>query len=158
MSDLQSLQEIHGPNGRCFGCGPRNEKGLRIRSVVEGDEVVCTWLGRPEHQAWEGALNGGIVGCLFDCHSNWTAAWHLWEAGGREGEFPSTVTAEFHVKLMAPTDSKHPVTLRARVVESTKRSATIDAVMTDAQGTTTATCRGTFVSVPAGHPAYHRWE
>lgn len=151
-----SLQEVHGPEGRCFGCGPKNEQGLRIRSVVDGDEVVCTWQGRPEHQAWDGVLNGGVIGALFDCHSNWTAAWHLFRGAG-EGTFPSTVTADFHVKLHRPTPSTAPVEIRARVVESTDRRAVVDADMLS-DGTITATCRGTFVSVPEGHPAYHRWR
>lgn len=156
MSDTISLQSQHGPNGRCFGCGPQNERGLRIESFVDGDEVVCSWEGRPEHEAWPGTLNGGIVGALFDCHSNWTAAWHLWKQAGSKS-FPSTVTAEFHVKLRRPTSSKQPLSIRARVVESSERSATIEAVMTS-EGHTTATCRGTFVSVPPGHPADHRWK
>lgn len=156
MTDPDSLQTTHGPNGRCFGCGPKNEQGLRIQSHVEGEEVVCRWQGRPEHQAWEGTLNGGIIGALFDCHSNWTAAWHLWQRTG-QGEFPSTVTAEFHVKLERPTSSRHPVTIRARIVESSDRRATVEATMT-CQGERTATCRGTFVAIPPGHPAYHRWS
>ena len=156
VSEPQSLQEIHGPTGRCFGCGPQNEQGLRIRSVACGDEVVCTWQGRTAHQAWDGVLNGGIVGVLFDCHSNWTAAYHLWRKHG-EGEFPSTVTADFHVKLHRPTPSNEPVTIRARVIESTDRRAVVEADLL-ASGQVTATCRGTFVSVPPGHPAYHRWS
>jgi hypothetical protein len=34
---------------------------------------------RPElhHEAFPGVLNGGIIGALLDCHSNWTAAWAL---------------------------------------------------------------------------------
>jgi hypothetical protein len=27
----------------------------------------------------------------------------------------------------------------------------------EAEGVVTATCRGTFVAVPLGHPAYGRW-
>ena len=150
-----SLQETYGPRGRCFGCGPKNDQGLRIQSVVQGDEVVCTWQAEPHHQAWDGVVNGGIVGVLFDCHSNWTAAWHLFEQGGRT-EFPSTVTADFHVKLHRPTTSREPIELRARVVESTDRRAVVEAEL-HANGRVTASCRGTFVSVPPGHPAYHRW-
>ena len=42
--DEPSLQRRHAPTTRCFGCGPANEQGLRIKSVVEGDEVVATWM------------------------------------------------------------------------------------------------------------------
>jgi hypothetical protein len=34
--------------------------------------------------------------------------------------------------------------------------AVVDATL-EANGKVTATCRGTFVAVKPGHPAYHRW-
>ena len=46
---MKSLQETYAPNNRCFGCGPANEKGLRIRSFVEGDELVCDWTPAEHH-------------------------------------------------------------------------------------------------------------
>ena len=153
---MQSLQERYAPTNKCFGCGPANDKGLRLRSFEEGDELVCEWTPQAHHEAFPGMLNGGIVGTLLDCHSNWMAAWHLLQRT-KATELPSTVTAEFHVTLKAPTPSKGPLRLRARVVESTDRKAVIDAELS-AGGEVTATCRGTFVSVRAGHPAYHRWQ
>ena len=72
--DEVSLQERFAPNGRCFGCGPANPRGLRIRSHLDPDgTVVASWTPRPEHEAWDGIVNGGILGALIDCHSNWTA-------------------------------------------------------------------------------------
>jgi hypothetical protein len=49
---MKSLQETYSPDGICFGCGPTNEKGLRIRSFVEGDEVVAEFMAEPHHQAF----------------------------------------------------------------------------------------------------------
>ena len=114
----QSLQDRYAPANKCFGCGPSNEKGLRIKSFVEGDEVVAVWNGAEEHhQAFEHMLNGGICGALLDCHSNWTAALHLMGQSGRDAP-PCTVTAEFHVRLLRVTPSGGPLRLRSRVVES----------------------------------------
>ena len=48
------------------------------------------------------------------------------------------------------------VTLRARVLESSKDRATVEATL-EAGGKLTATCRGVFVAVKEGHPAFHRW-
>jgi hypothetical protein len=48
------------------------------------------------------------------------------------------------------------VSLRARVVESTDRKAVVEAELA-AGGQVTATCRGVFIAVREGHPAYHRW-
>jgi len=151
----QSLQDRYAPTNRCFGCGPANDKGLRVKSVVQGDEVIADWTPEPHHEAFTGMLNGGIIGTLLDCHSNWTAAWHLMNKGDASVP-PSTVTAEFHVKLRRPTPSTRPVRLSAKVVDSTGERATIDATLSS-NGVVCATCRGVFVAVGEGHPAYHRW-
>ena len=150
-----SLQDTWAPQNRCFGCGPANEKGLRIKSYPSDDEVVCDWIPQPHHQAWDGVVNGGIIGALFDCHSNWTATWHLMKASGADSP-PSTVTADFHVKLKSPTPSGGPLRVLARVFESSENRAVVEARL-EAGGRVTATCRGTFVAVKEGHPAYHRW-
>ena len=155
MSETRSVQERYAPENRCFGCGPANLKGLRIRSFEDSEGLRAEWTPEGHHEAWEGAVNGGIIGALLDCHSNWTAALHLMRAAGADA-LPSTVTAEFHVKLLRVTPSGGPLALRARVVESKGSRATVEASI-EAGGQTTATCRGVFVAVPEGHPAYHRW-
>lgn len=151
----ESVQERYAPQNKCFGCGPANPKGLRIRSFVEGDGLVATWRPEDHHQAFDGILNGGITGALLDCHSNWAAALHLMEKNGADSP-PCTVTADFHVVLKRPTPMDGPITVRARVAESTGERAVVDATL-EAGGKVTATCRGTFVAVREGHPAYHRW-
>ncbi|HEY3380765.1 MAG TPA: PaaI family thioesterase [Vicinamibacterales bacterium] len=151
-----SLQDRYAPRSICFGCGPANARGLRIRSFPEGDGLVTEFTPEPHQQAFEGAVNGGIIGVLFDCHCNWTAAWHLMQQR-RAVAPPPTVTAEFSVRFRRPTPSGTPLTLRSRVVESREDRATVEATI-EADGTVCATSRGTFVEVKVGHPAYHRWE
>jgi len=150
-----SVQERYAPKNECFGCGPANPKGLHIRSFEEGDELVCEFHAEPHHIAFPGMLNGGICGTLLDCHSNWCAAMHLMHASGADTP-PCTVTADFHVTLKRPTPIDAPLQLRAKVVASEADRATVEATIT-ANGKVTATCRGLFVAVKPGHPAYHRW-
>lgn len=151
----QSLQDRYASQNKCFGCGPANADGLRIKSYVQGDEVVCTWQPKPMHEAFPGTLNGGIIGALLDCHCNWTAAFHLMQAAGADAP-PSTVTAEYTIKLRRPTPTNAPVTLRAKVAEATADRARITATL-EAGGRVCATCEGLFVAVQEGHPAFHRW-
>ncbi|MDQ3407387.1 MAG: PaaI family thioesterase [Chloroflexota bacterium] len=153
-----SLQERYAARSICFGCGPANDQGLHVRSFPRGaddDECVCDWTPEPHHQAFPGVLNGGIIGTLMDCHSNWTAAYHLMRQAGADRP-PTTVTADFHVRLLKPTPSGDPVHLSGRVAESTDDRATIETALSSGD-VVTATCRGTFVAVRPGHPAYHRW-
>ncbi|HRI68690.1 MAG TPA: PaaI family thioesterase [Polyangium sp.] len=151
---MQSLQDQYAPASRCFGCGPANEKGLRIKSRVEGDEIVAEFVPEEHHEAFPNMLNGGIIGALLDCHSNWSSAYTLMKRHGLDKP-PCTVTADFHVKLRRPTPL-NKVFLRARVAEVTDDRCVIEATL-EADGKVTATCRGTFVAVKEGHPAYHRW-
>lgn len=152
---LKSLQEEYAANSICYGCGPANRDGLHISSFVDGDTLVCEWVPEPKYQAFPGSLYGGLIGCLMDCHCNWTAAWNLMQKHGLDAP-PCTVTAEYAVQFKRPTSSEHAVKLVARVVKLGNSSATIDGEMYS-QGELTATCRGVFVAVKPGHPAYHRW-
>ena len=115
----------------------------------------CTWRPEKHHEAFDNVLNGGICGALLDCHSNWAATVHLMRKSGAPTP-PCTVTADFHVTLKRPTPMNTPLHLRARVVESSEDRAVVEATL-EANGKVTCTCRGTFVAVKEGHPAYHRW-
>lgn len=161
-TDGPSLQERYSPNGECFGCGPANAKGLRIRSMPPtspapdgSGEVLCVWTPEPHHLAGPGILNGGICGALLDCHSNWTAAYHLMKRHGADAP-PFMVTAAFAVKLKRPTPLDTPIHLSARVTEISDDRATVEATLS-ANGKVTATCTGVFVAVKEGHPAYRPW-
>ena len=57
--------------------------------------------------------------------------------------------------LLRPTPSDVGIDLRAKVVESKEDRATVEAELI-ANDRVCATCRGTFVAVKEGHPAYHR--
>jgi acyl-coenzyme A thioesterase PaaI-like protein len=157
----QSLQEKYAPKNSCWGCGPANSEGLRIRSFPKNDEVVAEWKPQPKYEAFPGVLNGGIIGTLLDCHCNWTAAYHLMKNAGTDHP-PCTVTAEYSIKLLRPTPTTGSIQLSAHVVDDsasparTGDRATIEGTLS-AAGKVCATCRGIFVAVKEGHPAFHRW-
>lgn len=168
----KSLQETFAPTSQCYGCGPGNPKGLHVRSIApkegdasDGTEVVAVWTPEKFHEAFPGVLNGGVIGSLLDCHSNWTAAFHLMKKTGVDHP-PCTVTADYSVKLLRPTPTNGDIEIRAWVAppqpdstgktESRSDRAVIEAKLI-AGGKVCATCRGTFVAVGPGHPAYYRW-
>ena len=156
----ESLQARFSPASRCFGCGPGNGQGLRIEShepeapAVPG-ELVADWQPLPHHAAFDGVLNGGIIGTLLDCHANWTAAMHLMRHRGLDRP-PGCVTADYAIRLRRPTPSDEPVHLRAWPVETDGDRVVVDAELASG-GIITATCRGTFVAVGPDHPAFERW-
>ena len=61
-----SIQERLFPTLRCFGCGPANPKGLRLRSFPAEGWVVARFAPWPEHDNGLGYLNGGIIATVLD--------------------------------------------------------------------------------------------
>jgi len=153
--DEPCLQERYAPNNACFGCGPANRGGLHVRSFLDGDRVIAEWQPAAVYEAFPGVLCGGIVGTLLDCHCNWTAAVHFMQHRDLASP-PCTVTADYAIKLRRPTPTDDTVKLSAHVVESGEDRAVVEGSLTVGEKVC-ATCRGTFVAVKAGHPAYHRW-
>ncbi len=151
-----SLQDRFAPNLICFGCGPANTKGLRIKSYASEDGTVTAHFEPAvHHQAFEGMLNGGIIGTLVDCHMNWTAAWTLMQNRGADKP-PCTVTSEFSVRFSKPTPVDNPIKLIATAISSSDRKVETRAELW-ANDELTATSTGVFVAVKEGHPAWHRW-
>jgi len=153
---MKSLQETYAPSSTCFGCGPSNEKGLKIRSFAEGDKVTAVWTPEAHHEAFPGVLNGGIIGSLLDCHCNWAAAWHI--MNGLSLDKPlCTVTAHYSIKLLRPTPSQSKVRLEAYIddYDGRHKAHVKGTLFVDEKAC--ATCEGLFVAVKEGHPAYHRW-
>ena len=151
-----SLQDRYAPNGCCFGCGPSNADGLRIKTHMVDGVGICEFRPAKAHEAFDGHVAGGIIGVVFDCHCNWTGAHHLM-IRNRLDRPPATVTAEYLVRFLAPTPSDGVLLVRARVVELTDRRAVVEGEL-EVEGALTATCRGVFVSVAEGHPAFERWS
>ena len=109
-----------------------------------------------EHRAFEGVINGGIIGTMIDCHGNWTAAVALMDKLNLK-EAPCTVTAQYEVKLKRPTPLGPTLKLQSRILALQDDRAEV-IIELKADGKTCATGRGLFVAVEEGHPAYHRWH
>ena len=150
-----SLQETFAPDGICFGCGCKNDKGLGVKSFVEGDNVLSEFLPESHHEAFPGVLNGGVIGSIMDCHCNWAAAHYIMQDQGFETT-PCTVTAEYTIKLKRPTPSGILLALDAKLSRIDKNKAWVEADLI-ADGKVCAVCTGLFVAVGEDHPAYHRW-
>lgn len=126
-----ALQDVW-PEATCYGCGPANTHGLRIKSYwsEDGAEVVCAFRPRPEHNAgFPNVMYGGLVASLIDCHSIWTAIAHTYRAEGREhGSSPSIsyVTGTLTVRYLRPTSLQGEVVLRARVTDLQSRKAAVE--------------------------------
>ncbi len=127
---MNALQDLAEPEGVCFGCGPKNLDGLRIKSYWDADDVHVTMTFVPDarYVGWPSLVYGGLISCLIDCHSNWTAMAHHYRLEGREaGTLPRIycVTGSLGVKYIKPTPLGVPLVLKARVEGQVERKTRI---------------------------------
>jgi acyl-coenzyme A thioesterase PaaI-like protein len=110
------------PDNLCYGCGPGNEHGLRIKSYWEGAESVSTFVPQPFHAAGPAQfLNGGVTATIVDCHCVCTAvADHYRREDRAIGTMPLIwcVTASLKIEYFRPVLINKPVTLRARIINT----------------------------------------
>jgi len=115
---------------RCYGCGRLNPAGLRVRSVREGEEMVCRFTPGPDHLSVPGFVYGGLLASLVDCHAMGTAADAALRAEGVEpgaGPAPRYVTASLRVDFLRPTPHGPEIEVRARAREVKGRKVVVDA-------------------------------
>lgn len=152
MSPPSSIQDRFFPDGACFGCGPKNIRGLRLRSFVEGDLVVATWTPEECHAAVPDVLCGGIVSTLLDCHTGAAMACAVRE---RTGKWPFLeaamwATASLSVELRRPTPIRQPLSLSARVTALSDHECSVVAEL-ESGGKLRAECRAVWREVRGSH-------
>jgi acyl-coenzyme A thioesterase PaaI-like protein len=51
---------------KCFGCGPANASGLRMKFFTDGERVF-SWLTVPDHLCgWKNLVHGGVISTILD--------------------------------------------------------------------------------------------
>jgi acyl-coenzyme A thioesterase PaaI-like protein len=124
----QSLQERYFPDLPCFGCGPANEKGLRLRSYARDDgAVTALFTPWPEHDNGLGYLNGGIIATVLDCHSAAAVTHEAYARGWPPlpGAALPYVTAGLEVSYLRPSPLTETVTLYAEVTAAAETEMTV---------------------------------
>ena len=104
----------------CYGCGPFNAHGLRLRSYSKGNETVATFTPKPYHTAVPGFVYGGLIASIIDCHGIGTAVAEAYRIQHREmGTEPPIryVTAALRVSYCHPTPIDGSLELRGCVKE-----------------------------------------
>jgi len=128
--DGLSVQEHFYPQMNCFGCGPANPDGLRIRSFVQGDSVVAEFSPKPEHDNGMGFLNGGIICTVLDCHSAAAVVTLAQERGWPLDAGTGYVTAGLAARFARPTPLDQRLHLRAWIVTAEPTQIEVEAELT----------------------------
>jgi uncharacterized protein (TIGR00369 family) len=106
-----------GAEQTCFGCGPHNERGMRLRFRREGDEVVTELVPRDGWDGPPGVFHGGLQATLADEVAGWALVGLL----GRMG-----FTTSMNVRYVRPLRLGEPIVARARLASRTGPIATVN--------------------------------
>jgi hypothetical protein len=114
------------PRNPCFGCGPENPLGLRLRFTRAEGGASCSLEVRPEHQGWPGRLHSGVLYTAMIEAANWT----VYALAGRVA-FPARTSA---LDLSKRTAVGETLEIRGRAVGKALPPARIEVVARDAGG------------------------
>lgn len=150
-SGTPAIQDVYPDDfAHCFGCGRHNTAGHRLKSFVEGEDVVARFTPSPHHISVPGFTYGGLLASLVDCHAMATASAAAERAAGRrigEGPAPRFVTAALRVEYLKPTPLGVELEIRGHVTERSDRKAVV-ALTVYAAGTLTVRAEVVAVRMP----------
>jgi len=157
----KAIQDYYAEEfAHCYGCGPLNEEGMKIKSYWDGEEALCRFTPQPWHSGGvPGFAYGGLIASLIDCHGAAAASAAKLKADGFAlGERPLSrfVAASLKVDYLKPAPLDTTFELRARVREIDGRKVTVNVTLS-AKGEVCATGEELFIqlqrwSVQTGYP------
>lgn len=128
-----AIQDTYGERFQhCWGCGPKNDQGLHIKSYPSEDGEACICEMIPEDMYTGGVpsnLFGGMIAMIFDCHGTASAAWFAHKNKAMElredtviGRF---ITARLEIDFKAPTPMKKEITVISELEEIGERKVIV---------------------------------
>ena len=114
---------VFGKEQKCFGCGPHNEKGFRLRFRREGDEVVTRFTASAGLEGPPGVFHGGLQATIADEVAGWTLVGML----GRMG-----FTTSMNVRYVRPVRIDEEVEARGKIMSRTGNIVTVSVVLKQA--------------------------
>lgn len=132
-----AIQETYGERFQhCWGCGPKNEQGIHLKSYPSEDGQTCIAKFTPESKYTGGVpanLFGGMIAVLFDCHGTASAAWFKHQEKGLEltedtviGRF---ITARLEIDFKKPLPIDREITITTTVEEIGERKVIVNMEM-----------------------------
>jgi uncharacterized protein (TIGR00369 family) len=124
----------------CFGCSPKNDKGLQLKFELDGEEVIATWNPQRWAEGFRNVLHGGIQAALMDELCSWVVLTLCKTTG---------VTTSMEISYRrAVLISDGEISLRAKLVEQNSRMAFVEGKLLSNDGTVCATAKCKFFLFP----------
>lgn len=126
---------------RCFGCGPANEHGLKLKFVLDREagtsaatvKLARRWEGPPGH------VHGGIIATMLD------------EAMGKLNGIHDVVAMTRHMEIdfLRPCPLGEPLTVTGRFVRRDGRKIFMESEIHNAAGKLLVRGKGLFIVIDA---------
>jgi uncharacterized protein (TIGR00369 family) len=113
-TDLDPL--LFGPDQRCFGCGPHNDVGMKLRFRREDDQVHTTFHAKEGWEGPPGILHGGLQATLADEIGAWTVV-------GLKNRFG--LTTSMNLRYYRPARIGEPIEASGRIVSDDGKIVTV---------------------------------
>lgn len=123
MHDLALNEQLLDGN-TCFGCGPNNPDGLRIRVFRDGDNpnrLIGRFSPRPTATGFPYIVHGGLQFTALDC----MAGWVMLVLRSRGATIPLTVSAEMRFQRAAKVGEELHLSAEAKAEPSGPREPTL---------------------------------
>ncbi len=135
--DKISVQEAYGEKFQhCFGCGIKNEFGLKLKSYPNGDGNMCICEFTPDDKFSGGVpknLFGGMIAMIFDCHGTASAAWFNHHNKGlildKNTIIQRYITARLEIDYKKPTPLQKKIKVISELEEIHERKIILNMTM-----------------------------
>ena len=125
-----AIQDLYPEDlAHCFGCGKNNNEGYQLKTYRVGEETISTFFPDKQYTALPGAVYGGLLASLLDCHGTASAAAFLCEHEDLPLHYPlqvRCVTGNLNVSFKALTPIGVPLTIRGRLKAIAGRKVTVE--------------------------------
>ena len=132
-----AIQDRYGERFQhCWGCGPKNELGLHLKTYPSIDGESCISRIKLENRYTGGVPSnvfGGMIATIFDCHGTASAAWFAHQKKGLEltettviGRF---ITARLEIDYLSPSPIEDEIVVTSTLEELGERKAIISMEM-----------------------------
>ncbi len=130
-------ESIFGSDQKCFGCGPKNEKGWRLKFQRVDDEVHTKFTPTSGHDGPPGILHGGLQSTLLDEIGAWTLVGILNRMG---------FTTSMRVRFLRSARLGMPLQAVGKVFKQSEKIVTVNARITQ-KGETISTAKISYILV-----------
>ena len=133
-----AIQDRYGERFQhCWGCGPKNDLGLHLKTYPSLDGECCISRIKLENAYTGGVPSnvfGGMIATIFDCHGTASAAWFAHHQKGLEltettliGRF---ITARLEIDYLSPSPIDDEIVVISTLEELGERKEIISMEMT----------------------------